>query len=81
MSNKLSDIKSSIRENLGRQVVVTANVGRKKTKKRQGTITQSYPSVFTVTLENAKASFDVVSYSYTDILTDSIEIEFVESNS
>ena len=78
MANKLDDIKCSIQENLGRKVIVTANVGRKKTKKREGTITQSYPAVFVVTLEDAKEQFDCVSYSYTDILTDSIEIEFLE---
>lgn len=78
MANKLDDIKFSIQENLGRKVIVTANVGRKKTKKREGTITQSYPAVFVVTLEDAKEQFDCVSYSYTDILTNSIEIEFLE---
>lgn len=78
MPNKLSDIKQQIQDNLGRKVVVTAYVGRKKTKRREGTIAQSYPSVFVVSLEDAKAQFDCVSYSYTDILTDTIEIEFVE---
>lgn len=78
MANKLDDIKYSIQENLGRKVIVTANVGRKKTKKREGVITQSYPAVFVVALKDAKEQFDCVSYSYIDILTDSIEIEFLE---
>lgn len=78
MPVELSDIKAQIEENLGRKVVVTSQIGRKKKKERLGTLANSYPAVFTVELEQVNQQFDCVSYSYTDILTDTIEIEFVD---
>lgn len=82
MPTTLAEIRSSINENIGRKVIITAQLSRKKKKERIGTLSQSYPSVFTIELENIREQFDCVSYSYTDILTDSITIEFIgEENS
>ncbi len=79
MPNKISDIKNMVEENLGREVVVTANMGRKKKKVRKGIISNSYPSIFVVSLTDAREQFDCVSYSYIDILTNTIDVEFVTS--
>ena len=73
----LAEIRNSINENIGRKVIVTAQLSRKKKKERVGILLQSYPSVFTVELENVRDQFDCVSYSYTDILTDSISIQYI----
>lgn len=78
MPNRMADIRQKIEDHLGSSVVVTANIGRKKKKIRQGILSDSYKSIFVVTLHNAKEQFDCVSYSYTDILTQDIDIEFLD---
>ncbi|GAY77637.1 Veg protein [Sporolactobacillus inulinus] len=36
----------------------------------------TYPSVFTVRLDKESSAYDRVSYSYTDVLTDAVELTF-----
>lgn len=76
MPIKLSDIKAEVMDRLGQEVVVTVEAGRKKKKERKGIISEAYPAVFIVKLDPEVYDFECVSYSYTDILTDTIELTF-----
>lgn len=75
----LQSIKDRLDQQLGRKIVLTAQAGRKKVTERTGVLAETYPSVFVVELDQDQHAFDRVSYSYTDVLTQSVEIEFLGS--
>ena len=69
-------------DNLGSRVRITAKKGRKRVIVRHGFIQSTYPSIFTMVLDNLSEFADgerTVSFSYADILTKSIEITIVDS--
>lgn len=70
--NALIDIKRSLDAHLGERILLKANGGRRKTVERTGVLEQTYPSVFIVRLDEERHSFERVSYSYADILTESV---------
>ncbi|EUJ36056.1 Protein Veg [Brochothrix campestris FSL F6-1037] len=51
-------------------------VVEKKIVERSGILSETYPSVFVVELDQDENNFERVSYSYADVLTDAVEIVF-----
>ncbi|WP_273477928.1 Veg family protein [Ignavigranum ruoffiae] len=76
MPKEISEIKEFLDDRLGETVTVTVKMGRKKKKERRGILKETYRSVFVVNLDQDENDFDCVSYSYRDILTKSIEVNF-----
>ena len=76
MPKTLADIKKSLDCHLGRRLQLRANGGRKKTIERAGILRETYRAVFVVDLDQDENAFERVSYSYTDILTEAVEITF-----
>ncbi|WP_283679316.1 Veg family protein [Lentilactobacillus sp. Marseille-Q4993] len=74
----LSVIKHKIDDHIGQHVSVTSQIGRRKTTTREGILRETFPAVFVVELDPNASSLERVSYSYTDILTKNIKIEFAE---
>ncbi|MGY4691892.1 Veg family protein [Salibacterium sp. K-3] len=74
MGKTLIEIKESLDANVGKKITITANGGRKKTIERSGLLEETYPSVFIVKLDKDKHSVERISYSYTDVLTKSIQL-------
>jgi uncharacterized protein Veg len=72
--NALHEIKKSLDGLIGEKVVLRANGGRRKTIERTGVLEETYPSVFVVKLEPPDGSFKRVSYSYADVLTETVEL-------
>lgn len=72
--NALSDIKRNLEGLVGEKILLRANGGRRKTVERTGILEETYPSVFVVKLDQAENSFKRVSYSYADVLTDTVEL-------
>ncbi|CAM3672489.1 biofilm formation stimulator Veg [Marinicrinis lubricantis] len=72
--NTLLDIKRSLESHVGSRVLLKANGGRRKTIERTGVLEETYPSVFIVKLDQDQHAFKRVSYSYADILTESVEV-------
>ncbi|MEB3103249.1 biofilm formation stimulator Veg [Ferviditalea candida] len=73
--NALLEIKRSLDAYVGRKILLKANGGRRKTIERTGILEETYPSVFIVKLDQEQQhSFKRVSYSYADILTESVEV-------
>lgn len=72
--NSLLDIKRSLEPHVGKNVMLRANGGRRKTIERSGVLEETYPSVFIVKLDQEQNAFKRVSYSYADILTESVEV-------
>jgi uncharacterized protein Veg len=72
----LATIKDKLDGRIGDELMVVAQAGRKKITKRRGRLHMTYPAVFVVDLDQDENSFERVSYSYTDILTRNIKINF-----
>lgn len=77
----IMEIKKGLEGQIGRRLKLTANGGRRKTVIRSGVLSETYPSVFVVELDQAENAFERVSYSYADVLTEAVEINFVEDRS
>ncbi|WP_423188533.1 Veg family protein [Alkalibacterium sp. f15] len=78
MPTTLASIKKSLDSQIGKEIKLIAQAGRKKTIERKGILTETYPSVFVVKLDQEENAVERVSYSYTDVLTHSVEVEFFE---
>ncbi|MGO4937639.1 Veg family protein [Fundicoccus sp. Sow4_H7] len=77
MPKDLVEIKTYLDDKVGQEIVVTVQMGRKKRKERRGILEETYRSVFVVALDQDENAFDRASYSYRDILTNAIELQFI----
>jgi len=78
--NSLVQIKKEMESCIGKRIQLKANKGRKKTFVKEGILESTYPSIFTVRFENDFKNVRKVSYSYTDVLTNTVEIKVCGSN-
>ncbi len=72
--NALLEIKRSLEAHVGQKIMLKANGGRRKTIERMGVLEETYPSVFIVKLDQEQHAFKRVSYSYADVLTETVEV-------
>jgi uncharacterized protein Veg len=72
--NALVEIKNQLENYVGHRIRLKANGGRRKTVERVGVLEETYPSVFIVKLDEQHHAFERVSYSYADILTETVEL-------
>ncbi|KZE79533.1 Veg family protein [Paenibacillus sp. CMAA1739] len=79
--NTLLEIKRSLDAHVGQKILLRANGGRRKTVERTGVLEETYPSVFIVKLDQEQQTFKRVSYSYADILTESVEVSVYDPDS
>lgn len=77
MPKTLADIKTALDSNLGKRLLLKANGGRRKTVERFGTLAETYPAVFVIELDQDKNAFERVSYSYADVLTETVQLTFL----
>ncbi|KRL37685.1 Veg family protein [Liquorilactobacillus uvarum] len=75
----LATIKEKLDDYVGKNLTVVAQAGRKKTIRRHGILRETFPAVFVVDLNQDENAFERVSYSYTDVLTKNIELDFEKS--
>jgi uncharacterized protein Veg len=78
MPKTLADIKKALDSNLGKKLLLKANGGRRKTIERFGVLAETYPSVFVIELDQDDNAFERVSYSYADVLTETVQITFYD---
>ncbi|WP_349409059.1 biofilm formation stimulator Veg [Pseudalkalibacillus sp. SCS-8] len=78
MGKTIPDIKRVLEGQVGKRLTLKANGGRRKTIERSGTLEETYPAVFIVKLDQDTNAFERVSYSYADVLTETVEITFAE---
>ncbi|GAA0609016.1 MULTISPECIES: biofilm formation stimulator Veg [Virgibacillus] len=76
MAKTLVEIKQGLECQLGKRLKLKANGGRRKTIERCGILAETYPSVFIVELDQDENAFERVSYSYADVLTETVQISF-----
>ncbi|MCD8509614.1 MAG: Veg family protein [Bacillus sp. (in: Bacteria)] len=79
MAKTLIEIKRSLDQNVGKRITIQANGGRRKTIERSGLLEGTYPSVFTIKLDQDEYSVERVSYSYTDVLTETVKLTLPEA--
>ncbi len=64
-------IKEEIEKSVGKKVSAKINMGRNKIESFDGVISASYPFLFTIALDN-----EVKSFSYSDLLTKTLELQY-----
>ena len=73
--NSLADIKEACDANVGKRIHLRANRGRRKVIEADGVLEKTYPKVFVVRLDKSNA-VRRMSYTYADVLTETVEITF-----
>lgn len=77
----LKEIKKGLEKQIGKRLELIANGGRRRTIVRSGVLSETYPAVFVVELDQDENAFERVSYSYADVLTEAVEINFIDERS
>ena len=77
-TNTLDQIKANVEAHIGSKVRLKANKGRKRTTVREGVIEAAYPSIFIATVDGGYSSTRKVSYCYSDILTNTVELTVLD---
>ena len=72
----LNAIKNEIDSHVGEKVMLKANGGRKKILVKEGILEKTYPNIFVVRVEGKSNETRTVSYSYSDILTETVQLIF-----
>ena len=80
MAKKLSEINDTLDSHVGQRLTLKANSGRRKTVERSGVLAETYPSIFVVQLDQEENAFERLSFSYADILTETVELFFCDDH-
>ncbi|HHW06392.1 MAG TPA: Veg protein [Clostridia bacterium] len=70
----LASIKNTLDDCVGQRIKLKANKGRKKVYERTGVLEQTYPHIFVIKLDEHHSVVRRVSFSYTDVLTETVEL-------
>jgi len=70
-------IRVKLGSHLGERIRIRANEGRKRVLVKEGVLEKTYPSIFTIRIEDEAGR--LMSWTYIDVLTDAVEIQFPES--
>ena len=68
----ISNLKTDILDKVGQKIIVKGSLGRSKAFEKEATIEKAYPNIFVVKYEENDRN---VTYSYTDILTRTVEVD------
>jgi uncharacterized protein Veg len=69
----LADIKQDLETYIGKQIRLKSYRGRNKVVEKEGVLEQTYPNIFIIRLDE-KRTERRVSFSYSDILTETVEL-------
>ena len=73
----IASLKTDINEKIGQKIIVKGSLGRCKSFEKEATIEKAYPNLFVIKFEENDRN---ASYSYTDILTRTIEVDVFDGN-
>lgn len=76
--NDIANLKTDILDKVGQKIIVKGSLGRCKAFEKEATIEKVYPNIFVVKYEENNRN---VTYSYTDILTKTVEVDVFDGNS
>lgn len=77
-ADAIKKIRRDVQSHLGKMVKLRANRGRKKTFEKEGVLEQVYPNIFIVKVIESPEFVRRISYSYSDILTDTVELTILD---
>ena len=80
MPKNLAAIKKELDARIGKPLTVTSQIGRKKVLRRRGILRKTFPAVFIVELDQDEGAVENASFSYTDVLTQNIELSFEDGH-
>lgn len=73
--NDVTMVRNAVIRQVGKKVKIRINRGRHKVDVTEGIISETYPSIFLIRLQESKdMPGRMVSYSYTDLLTKDVEL-------
>ena len=74
----IANLKTDIIDKIGQKIIVKGSLGRSKAYEKEATIEKAYPNIFVVKYEENDRN---VTYSYTDVLTRTVEVEVFDGDS
>ena len=74
----IANLKTDILDKIGQKIIVKGTLGRSKSFEKEATIQKAYPNIFIVKYEEDNRN---VTYSYTDVLTRTVEVEVFDGAS
>ena len=75
--NDITNLKTDIDEKIGQKIIVKGSLGRSKTFEKEDKKKKTYPNIFVIKYEEENRN---VTYSYTDILTRTVEVDVFDGN-
>ena len=68
----ITELKTDIGEKIGQKIIVKGSLGRSKSFEKEATIEKAYSNIFIIKYNENNQN---VSYSYTDILTRTVDVQ------
>ena len=75
--NDITSLKTDINEMIGQKIMIKGSLGRCRTFEKEATIEKAYPNLFVIKYNENNRN---VTYSYTDVLTRTVEIDVIDGN-
>lgn len=75
----LTEIRRNVEDCKGKRVILKTNKGKRKYKEREGILEGVYNNVFVVKLDGGMNSERNIAFSYSDILTETVELTLCEN--
>lgn len=73
----LLEIRKRLEPHVGEKIRLKANRGRRRTFEKEGILERTYPSIFVIRIDEPNY-FQRVSFTYADVLTETVELTFRE---
>ena len=74
----IANLKTDIKEKIGQKIIVKGSLGRSRSFEKEATLEKAYPNLFIVKFDENNSN---VTYSYTDVLTRTVEVDIFDGNS
>ena len=71
-STDITNLKSNIIDKIGQKIIIKGSLGRNKSFEKEATIDKVYSNIFTIKYDEGARN---ATYSYTDILTRTVELQ------
>ena len=72
----IEQIRGNLNNYIGKDVVIKYNLGRNKYEKYKAKITNLYNNIFSVEIKESKIKNEIKTFSYSDIITKTIKIDY-----
>ena len=70
-STDIVNLKTDILDKIGQKIIIKGSLGRNRSFEKEATIEKAYPNIFTVKYVEGDRN---ATYSYTDVLTRTVEV-------